>query len=264
MSPRALWTGSLCLAALAGPVLAPGALAGEPEMRGTPSELRQYLKPPSRQVVLQGHAKQTVQSDVGHADVIVRTSAKDLAAALRANAARREAFAAALAQRGIDAREIRAQKFSTSPQFGWFGKAPSAYEVTNRLTVTITDDRQLQAVAEAAAQSPETSFDGARFEVAKEAELSETVRHQAFDDAMARRRFFEERLGATLRPVGFRYLDGSASETGVLEEIIVTGTRKNAIRMDAPVAQDSVPTFDERVFEAYVDVTFEVEPAQPR
>lgn len=248
------------MALLALPALAGPAAAGEPEMRGTPSELRQYLKPQPSQVVLQGHARSTAQSDLGHATVVVHTSGKDLASALRANALRREAFASALVQQGIDAKAIRAEKFSTSPQFGWFGKAPVSYEVTNRLTVTIADDRQLQAVAEAAGQSTETQFDGARFELSREAELHEAVRHQAFDDALARRRFYEERLGAVLRPVSFRFYDGSAREVqGQLEEVIVTGARVPSARLEAPA--QAVPTFDERVFEAFVDVTFEVDPA---
>lgn len=253
MRTRALWTGTLCLAALAG-----AALAGEPELRGTPGELRQYLKPPPRVVILQGHARQVLQSDVARVTVVVKTTGKDLPAALRANATRREAFVAALVAASIDAKKVSAEKFSTSPQFGWFGKTPSSFEVSNRLTVSVADDRQLQAVAEAAALSAETAFDGATFELSKEDEIREGVRRQAFEDALARRRFYEEKLGATLKPVAFQYADGSGREPEQLEEVMVTGSR-NKVLLDRP---PPVPTFDERTFEQTVDVTFEVvEPA---
>lgn len=258
MRTRALWTGTLCLAALAG-----AASAGEPELRGTPAELRQYLKPPPRVVILQGHARQVLQSDVARVTVVVKTTGKDLPAALRANATRREAFVAALVAAGIDAKKVSAEKFSTSPQFGWFGKTPTSYEVNNRLTVSVADDRQLRAVAEAAALSTETSFDGATFELSKEDEIREGVRRQAFEDALARRRFYEEKLGATLKPVGFRYFDGSAQSVE-LEEVVVTSAR-NRVLLDRPPSNEPpppVPTFDERTFEQTVDVTFEVvEPA---
>jgi uncharacterized protein YggE len=251
----------LASAALAVALAAPPAQA-DPELRGTPAELSRYLKREPRQVVLQGHARQVVQSDIARVKIVVKTTGKDLPAALRANATRREAFVAALVAAGIDAKKVSAEKFSTSPQYGWFGKTPSSYEVSNRLTVSVADDRQLQAVSEAAAQSTETTFDGASFELSKEDEIQEGVRRQAFEDALSRRRFYEEKLGATLKPVAFQYYDGSA-RTVQKEEVLMMTARGGAAPMAMAVdAAPPVPTFDERIFEQTVDVTFEVvEPA---
>jgi uncharacterized protein len=236
--------------------------AAEPELRGTPADLQRYLKPPMRTVTLQGHAKLEVQSDVGHVSLVVHATGKDMASALRANTSRRDALVAALVRSGIDPKAIQPEKFSSSPQFGWFGKTPSAYEVTNRLTVDVVDDRQMQAVADAVGNGQEIGYEGAEFEYTHEEEAREALRHQAFDDALARRKFYEERLGATLRPVAFRFNNSTRTQDPdmALEEVVVTGERRGRAKLDVPPPVPAVPAFDKRTYEVVAELTFEVAP----
>jgi uncharacterized protein YggE len=189
------------------------------------------------------------------------TQAKELAAAMRANAERRTALAQLLTRQGIPDKAIRAEKFSSSPQFGWFGRSPTSYEVVNRLIVDVTDDAQLVRVSEIAAQSTDTSIGKIAFEYTQQATLQETVRHLAFDDAIARKAFYEERLGGTLRPVAFAFSDGTARaerRTAELEEVVMTANRRSESYASAPPPPPP-PSFDEQEYEVSVDVTFEVE-----
>ena len=228
-------------------------------MRGAPTELQKYLQPARRTVTLTGHARQAVPSDVGHVSIIVKTQAKDLAAAMRANAERRTALSQQLVHLGIPEKAIRAEKFSSSPQFGWFGRTPTSYDVANRLVVDVTDDVQLIRVSEAAAQSPDTSIGGITFEYTQQAALQETVRHLAFDDAIARKAFYEERLGATLKPVAFAFSDRTAraQQSTDFQEVVVTASKNTA---SYSPASPPPPSFDEQEYQVSVDVTFEVEP----
>jgi len=237
--------------------------SAEVEMRGAPADLQKYLQPARRTVTLTGHARQTVPSDVGHVSVIVRTQAKELAAAMRANAERRSALAQQLTREGIPDKAIRAEKFSSSPQFGWFGRSPASYEVVNRLIVDVTDDAQLIRVSEIAAHSTDTSIGAIAFEYTQRAALQETVRHLAFDDAIARKAFYEERLGATLRPVAFAFSDRTARAerpAAEIEEIVVTGSkRSDSFASAPPPPPPPPPSFDEQQYEVSVEVTFDVE-----
>jgi len=240
-----------------------GVQAAEPELKGTPTELRQFLRMGYREVVLVGHAKQTVQADVGHVSVVVHTQAKDLTSAIAANSQRRETLAQSLQSQGIDAKAIRAQKFSSSPQYGWFGKTPTSFEVTNRLTADVGDERQLMILTAAATNPPDLTIGAIAFEYSKQRDLEEQVRRAAFDDALAKKGFYEQRLGATLRTVGFRYSDASAFGTtgGEMDEIVLTGSRR--VMLDRPPPADNyaaVPSFDEKEYEVSVFVTFAVEP----
>lgn len=241
---------------------AAGALGAEPEMKGTPSELRQYLGMGARKVVLTGQAKQSVQADVGHVTVVVHTQAKDLTAAIAANAQRREAMAQAIQSQGIDVKAIHAQKFSNSPQFSWFGKTPSSFEVINKLTVDVTDEHQLMIVTAAGTNPPDLTIGEITFEYSKQREMEEQVRKSAFDDALSKKAFYEQRLAGTLRPIGFQFSDMSArGSTGdALEEIVVTGSRIGLNRPPPPEAFAPVASFDEKDYEVSVTVTFSVEP----
>jgi uncharacterized protein YggE len=250
-------------AALALAILASiGLQAGEPELKGTATELRQFLHTGNREVVLSGYAKQKVQADVGHVTVIVHTQAKDLTQAIAANAQRREAMAQAIQSQGIESKAIHAQKFASSPQFGWFGKTPASFEVTNRLTVDVTDERQLMIVTAAGTNPPDVTIGEIKFEYSRQRELEEQARRAAFDDALAKKTFFEQRLGATLRPVGFKFSDYSAQGTpgGALEEIIVTAQKRAPSMRVSDENYAPVASFDEREYEVSVSVTFAVEP----
>jgi uncharacterized protein YggE len=240
-----------------------GVEAAEPELKGTPAELRQFLRTGNREIVLVGHAKQTVQADVGHVSVVVHTQGKDLTSAIAANAQRRETLAQSLQSQGIDAKKIRAQKFSSSPQYGWFGKTPSSFEATNRLIVDVADERELMIVTAAAANPPDLTIGVIAFEYSKQRDLEEQVRREAFDDALAKKGFYEQRLGATLRPVGFRFSDASArgTEGGELDEVVVTGSRSvMGIAQSHADSYAPLPSFDEKLYEVSAVVTFAVEP----
>jgi uncharacterized protein YggE len=120
-------------------------------------------------------------------------------------------------------------------------------------------------VSEIAARSTDTSIGAIAFEYTKRAALEETVRHLAFDDAIARKGFYEERLGATLRPVAFAFSDRTAraaSPVEGLQEVVVTGNRRSDYA-SAPSAPPP-PSFDEQEYEVSVEVTFEVQPGSSK
>jgi uncharacterized protein len=239
--------------------------AAEPELKGTPAELQKFLRTATHSVILIGHAKQTVQADVGHITVIVHTQAKDLTAAIAANRQRRDTLTQSLLGKGIDPKAIRVAKFSTSPQFGWFGKTPSSYEVVNRMTVDVSDEHQLTLVTASAAESPDLSIGAIVFEYSKQRELEEQVRRAAFDDALAKKSFYEQRLSATLRPMEFTFSDLSARATAgalALEEVIVTANRRSAGESASSVATPPPPpSFGEKEYEVAANITFAIEPA---
>ena len=234
----------------------------EPELKGTPAELQKFLRTASHSVTLEGHAKQTVQADIGHVIVVVHTQGKDLTGAIVANGQRRDALTKTLLSQGIEAKAIRTEKFSTSPQFGWFGKTPSSYEVVNRLNVEVADERQVTIVTGAASGSPDLSIGVINFEYSKQRELEEQVRRSAFDDALAKKSFYEQRLGAKLVPTAFSFSDFSARSTPgamALQEIVVTGSRRSESESAHLSMPPPPPSFDEKEYEVTASVTFTIE-----
>jgi uncharacterized protein len=126
----------------------------------------------------------------------------------------------------------------------------------------VADERQVTIVTAAASGSPEVSIGVISFEYSKQREMEEQVRRAAFDDALAKKSFYEQRLGAKLVPTEFSFSDFSARSTAgaiALEEIIVTGTRRSGSESAAVNAPPPPPSFDEKEYEVTAKVTFAIE-----
>jgi hypothetical protein len=234
-------------------ILAVGTAVAEPEIRGTPGELKDFLQSSSRYVTLDDQATEKAVSDRAIVELSVTTENRSLSAALDANRGVRGRVMA-----DLQAASIRTAEFSTSPEFGLFGSKPSSFNVVNAVSVTVTDEAQFRAAAGLVDRYKEVQLSDTRFEHSGKDKTQERVRKAALDKVMASRRFFEEELGLKLRPVAFG-TSGSGSGTNAVEEIIVT-TRK----MEVPLAMEALDLpdgFDEIEYRARVSVTFEVVPA---
>ena len=78
---------------------------------------------------------------------MITTEDKQLSNSIAANSNLREFISEQLTTEGIESDSIKSSKFSTSPQYGWFGKKPDSYKVVNRMAITISDESQLKTIA---------------------------------------------------------------------------------------------------------------------
>ncbi|MAT83290.1 MAG: hypothetical protein CMQ43_12030 [Gammaproteobacteria bacterium] len=246
-------------------LLLPGLAVAQPQLSGTPDELSAFLEPAPHQAFFTGRAEETAYSDRAIVEVIVTTEAKALAEALQRN----QRHVAELRERyrdaGIPPERITAARFSTSPQYGWFGREPSAYVVANRLSVTVDGEDALIAVARSADELDQVRFGGLRFEHSEKAAAEARVRAAAAADAVAQAEAYGSALGLTAVPVRFESQSamrapspGARRAAGFLEEVIVTGSASRSDYAERP-AQPA--TFDETTYSAEVTVLFEIRPA---
>jgi uncharacterized protein YggE len=119
----------------------------EPEIKGTPSELSNYLKEIPKHVTLSGKSEVKVQADQAVVEISVKTEDDSLETALKQNQNLRAKIVKSLKNAGIPADKIAASRFSSTPQYGFFGKRPSSYEVANLMKITISDEKGFQEVA---------------------------------------------------------------------------------------------------------------------
>lgn len=234
--------------------------AASTELSGTPDELRAFLQADVRTVVLSDHATETGYSDVAKISLAISTEARELAAAIESNNSIRQSVAAELVAAGLPENDIRSSKYSASPQFGWFGDDPNSFEVVNSLEVTVREQAHFQLVAEITDRYDEARFAGAGFEHSEKEAYEQKVRDKALDAILENQAYFEERLGLRLTPISFGFSDVYASEGdfGVVEEIVVTGSRARSFAAGAP---PPAPTFDEVTYSVHVTVTFAIDSA---
>lgn len=120
------------IATLAAAIALQGAAQAQPQLSGTPGELRGFLFPRPHTVNISGDGEITTYKDQAKVSLMVTTEALDLYQSMKANQELRNKLTQDFISAGIPAGDINNSKFSSSPQFGFFGRDPSSYEVTAR------------------------------------------------------------------------------------------------------------------------------------
>lgn len=127
------------------------------------------------------------------------------------------------------------------------------------MVVTVHEEPSFRRVAEISDQSDSIVFGGVEFEHSEKEAYEDKVRDKAVDEVLKDRDYFEGKLGFKLRPISFTFSDVRTAEFdryGLIEEIIVTGTKMGSSRDNSTVQP---PSFDEVEYRVSVAVTFEVE-----
>ena len=95
--------------------------SGEPEIKGSATELAKFLTDDPRSVTIAGEAELKVQADRAVISLKVTTENKSLQEALGSNQELRINIAKALKDRGLADEQIQGSKFSSTPKYGMFG-----------------------------------------------------------------------------------------------------------------------------------------------
>lgn len=245
-------------------LLIPGWLMAETELKGSPEELRQFLHPVENTVTLTGTHEETAFSDKAIVSLIITTEADRLGVSMEANANLRTTVSQSLLNAGVAAAEINTSKFSSSPQFGWFGNKPRSFEVVNRMSVGITDEAHLQLLANLTDDNDEVVMAGMEFEHTAKDEFQNKVKATALDKALAQKTAIEEQLGVELIPIGLNERIAAPNRTmgaSMIEEVVVTSQRADSasrMRQDSIAPSPPAQTFDEVEYQATIFVTFKV------
>jgi uncharacterized protein YggE len=98
----------------------------QPELKGSPNDLRQFLYPSEKIVTLRAEAEKKAYSDKAIISLVITSEDQQLSTSISNNMALRESISKQLVTAGINPEYIKSSKFSTSPQYVWFGKKPIA------------------------------------------------------------------------------------------------------------------------------------------
>ena len=254
----------LVLALLVG--LFSGAVSAEPELKGTPQGLRGFLHPRDNVVTIHGEAEETAYSDKAIVSVVITTKGKLLSEAISANSTLRKKLSTELIKAGLKQDAIKSSKFSSSPQYGWFGRKPASYEVVNRMAISIFEEESLKAIAVVADRYSEAELSDTAFEHSRKDEFDRQVKSKALDNVLKQKVFYEKSLGVKLAPIGIRDSDVNHQATRgayALEEVVVTAQKRVRGLADVSSAQSlgqpAEPSFDEVRYQAEISVDFKIE-----
>lgn len=246
-------------------IFSSGLVCAQTELKGDPEALRNFLHPSDNVITLSADAEQIAYSDKATVSLVVTTEDAQLSNAIAKNSKVRESIQKQLTAAGIKPENIKSSKFSTAPQYGWFGKKPSSYKVVNRMAVSITEESQLQSIASVADAGAEVDMSDTSFEYSRKAELQDKVREQALAKVMKQKAFYETSLGVRLVPIGFRDNGaGQAATRGAMmrERAVVAAAPSDRAASDLSVSKAewkaAEASFDEVRYSAAVSVDFRI------
>lgn len=237
----------------------------QPQLSGTPDELRGFLFPRANTVSINGEGELTAYKDLAKISLMVTTEARSLNQAMSDNQELRlnliEEFTAA----GIPGSDINNSKFSSSPQFGLFGRKPNSFEVSARMEVSVGSEEHLQLLAAAADSNEEVTFEKTQFEHSEEEEFEAQVRELALQDVMEQKAYYESSLNLQLKAVNFfhgavRQMARAMPMAAFSQEIAVDSLNARGAEPATSIQATAVvaPTFDEVEYQTSITVVFEI------
>ena len=237
---------------ITGLALLPFFTLAETELKGSPQELKQFLHPEDKIIKISRSAKKIAYKDTAIVSLNVTTEAKKLAKALSDNSKLRADITEMLTSSGILLKNIKNAKFSTSPDYGWFGKKPSSYKVANTVAITITDEQAFQEIAKIVDQYKQITLNNTEYQHAKKEEVTQQVKQEALEKVLTEKEFYAEKLGVKLEAVSF-------SDRIDDNEVEMEGYRANFIqKISSSESMSKNNSFEKVAYRATVTVSFKV------
>jgi uncharacterized protein YggE len=247
----------------------------EPEIKGNPAELSQYLQSIPKSISIAGEAELRVPADQAVVTLKVTTENRSLHEALRLNQEVRTKLIAHLKSHNMPAERVHASKFSSTPRFGLFGEKAKSYKVENLVRITVEDEHEFQLTAGTVDQFSEVQFVAADFEVKDKEAMKAKAMAQACDNANKRKGLLEEKLGMSLKATGFssgpvlqtmnsesarRYYGSykGGSTAGIRADLLSSGLRAE-LATGIPEAAEDVSSFGEMIYTVGVTIDYKVE-----
>jgi len=237
-----------------------------PELKGNPEDLRGFLHPHKRLITLSESAEKTAYSDEALVHLVVTTEEDLMSEAMEENSRVRSSIEKRLSDLGIDAGDVNSSRFSSTPQYGWFGKKPDSYKVVNRMVVRIRSEKHLQGIAKIADENDKINLSQTIFEHSQKDEFQKQVKEMALQKVLAQKQYYEQALGIELTPVSFhdspvpllptegaRTLRQAVADVGQSD-----GSLASLRKISSPSSQDTRDSFDEVTYRAQITVEFEV------
>lgn len=236
-------------------------------MKGSPNDVSTYLAGQQIHATLVGESEVKVPADRAVVTLRISTEHKSLKEASQANQQLRASLTAYLAEHGIGAERVQSARFSSTPRHGTWTDKVKNYKVESHLDVTVLDDQQFQAAAGSVDKWSDVTYAGVKFEHSEKEAMRLKAIGQACDNAMARKKTYEDALGVKLsvkrfnETGAFRPMERERimSEMGIQGGTAPLSPRRLTTIGGIGDAEGSTAAFGELVFKAQVMIECRLE-----
>ncbi|MDH5648155.1 MAG: SIMPL domain-containing protein [Gammaproteobacteria bacterium] len=177
------------------------ASVAEPELKGTPGELSSYLSGVPEKVFISGYGEIKANADKAVITLVVKTEDSKLSGAIKKNKEVRNTIRNVLKQKGIKPEYIKDSKFSSTPEYGFFGDKPNNYKVNNIVSIEIHTGEELEAASSLVDEYASVSLVSTRFEQSDKQKYENSALQKAIENANAKKAVYEKTLNIRLKLV---------------------------------------------------------------
>ncbi|HUP55465.1 MAG TPA: SIMPL domain-containing protein [Methylomirabilota bacterium] len=165
------------------------------------SDARQPADPPAGTIVVSGTGRVSVEPDLADLRLGVTVARPTVEAARATAATTMDAILAAVAQAGVERRDVRTALLSVQPRYEYRENQPPAlagYDLSNVVEVTVRDLARLGAVVDGTLGAGATSLDQLTFRLADPEPAEREARLRAVAAARARADVLAEGAGVSI------------------------------------------------------------------
>jgi uncharacterized protein YggE len=121
-----------------------------------------------------------------------------LSGAIKKNQSIRRILTTFLNKKGFDAKSITSSKFSSTPEYGFFGNKPDNYKVNNIILIKIQSEKEFLSISEAVDKHEQVFLAGTSFEHSEHKEYEKKVLANAIENALSKKILYEKTLATKL------------------------------------------------------------------
>jgi len=175
----------------------------EPEIKGTPSELTQYLKELPQTVEMRGEASLELQSDNGIIQISVTTKNSSLEKSLKENQSIRNDIFGQLISGGIKKESIKGSKYSSTPEYGMWSDKPKEYRIDNIVKISIEKEADFQLIGKIVDANKRVQYLGIEFQHEDKESIKRQLTKLVLANLESKVKIYENALKVKLRPKSF-------------------------------------------------------------
>ncbi|MBE9515780.1 MAG: SIMPL domain-containing protein [Proteobacteria bacterium] len=228
------------------------------ELKGSPSELSNYLLDQRKIVTIYGESEIKAEADKAIFTLTIKTEDDKYNEALTKNREMAKQVEKRLKSSGVRAADIKVARFSSTPGYGWFKDKPTSYEVNNDMKVTIRNNKQIQALAKIVDDMKKVFLTKTEFEHSQKEKSKLDVLDKALKQVTQKKSVYERNLGMRLQVV--RVMDQRVRAVSPRPQRLAKRKRvaSEAMMDSYPSSAPAPQGFGEMMYSASVSVEYVV------
>jgi len=172
----------------------------EPEVKGTPEDLKKFLNGVSADTSIRVSSKQTVKSDEAVLSFVVTSSDDTLKEAIEDNRQILAKVTAEIIRSGIARANISSKAFSSLPGYSFYSKKPTSYTTKKTVSVKLqSEDELIKVLGALNTYDDQTRFLNMTFNFTDKEKVERELLNENLKKIANKKAVFEKALGVKLR-----------------------------------------------------------------